>query len=264
VSPPTHVAITGASSGIGAGLAVEYAGPGVRLALAGRDPERLEAVAAACRRAGAIVTTTRFDVRHGEAARAWVEAADHAHPIDVLAACAGVASGMSESGLPESPEAAAEVLATNVTGTLNVALPAARRMAARGRGHVALMSSLVALVPFVTAPSYSASKRAVLDLARGLRGALDPHGVKVTVVCSGYVDTPMTRSLTGSKPLCVPTTEAARRIRAGVDRGAARVMFPLPLVLLAHVGTYLPFPVTSFLARPFSYRMRDDPSQGAV
>ena len=70
---PVHVAITGGSSGIGAALALAYARPGVRLALAGRDRTRLAAAAHECRAAGSEVAVGRVDVRDRDATRAWIE-----------------------------------------------------------------------------------------------------------------------------------------------------------------------------------------------
>ena len=86
---PRHIAITGASSGLGAALALEYAGPGIRLSLHGRDTDRTEAVAAAARSRGAEVDVTRFDVTDADAVAAWVTAIGARAPLDLLIANAG-------------------------------------------------------------------------------------------------------------------------------------------------------------------------------
>ena len=70
----TSIVITGASSGIGEALALDYAAPGVALALTGRDRERLDAVAAACRGKGATVAAETIDVVDREALAAWLDA----------------------------------------------------------------------------------------------------------------------------------------------------------------------------------------------
>ena len=83
------ILITGASSGIGRGLASSYAAPGVRLALVGRNAERLAETAARCEAQGATVTCGRLDVRDRAALAAWILAIDDECSIDIAIACAG-------------------------------------------------------------------------------------------------------------------------------------------------------------------------------
>ena len=94
---PKSILITGGSSGIGEALALEYAAPGVRLALTGRSSERLDAVADSCRAKGAEVSTSVADVRDAAALRAWIEAEDDKTPLDLVIANAGV----SRAGLED-------------------------------------------------------------------------------------------------------------------------------------------------------------------
>ena len=92
---PKAILITGASSGIGAALAKVYAGPGVSLALTGRQEERLAAVAAQCRERGAAVTTAALDVTNPAALADWIAAMDQARPLDLVIANAGISGGTS-------------------------------------------------------------------------------------------------------------------------------------------------------------------------
>jgi NADP-dependent 3-hydroxy acid dehydrogenase YdfG len=90
--------VTGASSGLGAGLARHYAAPGVRLALTGRDATRLEATADFCRAKGAEVVTGLFDVAEAGPIGAGSRRRTQVAPFDLAIAAAGVSAGTSEAG----------------------------------------------------------------------------------------------------------------------------------------------------------------------
>src|ERR1051326_8673111 len=98
-APYRVVVITGASSGLGAALALAYAGPQTALGLIGRNPERLAATAGACRVKGALVESAEIDVADGARLSAWLEAFDDAHPVELLVANAGTSGGPD----PDSP-----------------------------------------------------------------------------------------------------------------------------------------------------------------
>ena len=87
------ILITGASSGIGAALAEEFAAPGVTLFLGGRSIERLAGVSEACRKRGATVEATAVDVVNRAAMEEWIGGADKKVPLDLVIANAGVSGG---------------------------------------------------------------------------------------------------------------------------------------------------------------------------
>jgi NADP-dependent 3-hydroxy acid dehydrogenase YdfG len=126
---PRSILITGASSGIGAALAQRYAGPGVHLALGGRDPARLEAVAGACRQAGAEIALRCVDVTDRMAMAAWIEDADRQAPLDLVIANAGVGG----TQLPPGPERTRAIFRVNLEGVLNTIEPAQTAMLAPSR-----------------------------------------------------------------------------------------------------------------------------------
>jgi short-subunit dehydrogenase len=224
---PKSIAITGGSSGIGAALARAYAAPGVSLALAGRDGPRLEAVAAACRAAGAVVTGTRVEVTDRGAVARWIAAADRAAPLDLVIANAGTSAGTASGG--ESDYQTRAIFAVNLEGVMNTVLPAVAALRGRRRGQVAIMSSLAGFRGFPGAPAYCASKAAVRVWGESLRGHLAPEGIGVTVICPGFVKSPMTAVNQFPMPLLVDSDAAARRIKRGLARNRARISFPRPL-----------------------------------
>jgi len=241
VSPfadPRSILITGASSGLGAALALAYAAPGVRLVLGGRSAERLDEVARACAARGATVETALVDVADRTATEAWVLASDDAGPLDLVVANAGVSAG---TGRGEEPiDQVRRIMATNVDGTLNTVLPLLPRLAARGRGQVALIASLAGFRGMPGAPAYCASKAAVKVYGEALRGDMLAKGVGVSVVCPGYVDTAMTRVNTFRMPFLMTAEKAAGIIRRGLARNRARIAFPWPLVAAVWLAAALP------------------------
>ena len=174
---PASIAITGASSGIGAGLAERWAAPGITLALMGRpaDAELLKGVVATCVAKGATVSSKSFDVTDRAAVEAWLLAADDAAPVDLVVANAGVSEGTAGlDGSHNIAAAAHAVFAVNVNGVrgcggglrwgpdvaeaaavhpsltarpprlqvLNTIFALLPRMRARGRGQIAIMASI--------------------------------------------------------------------------------------------------------------------------
>lgn len=232
------VLITGASSGLGAALAQRYAAPGVRLALCGRDQARIEATAAACRRAGAETSTRLLDVADAEAMRAWTLAEDDARPLDLVIANAGVSGETGEPG--DDPAASARIYAVNVLGVLNTVEPLLPRLRARGRGQVGLIGSIAGFYGVPRGPAYSGSKAAVIVHGQAWRAALAPSGVGVSVACPGYVRTPMTARHRFTMPFLVDAPDAARAIAQGLERNRARIIFPWQLVVGAWLLRSLP------------------------
>lgn len=238
MTEPRAILITGASSGIGAALANAYAAPDMVLALTGRDAARLTAVAASCTARGARVVTTTIDVTDGAALADWIAATDGATPLDLVIANAGISAGTGGAG--ETAEQARRILAVNVDGVLNTVLPLLPRMMARGRGQVALMSSLAAFRGLPGAPAYCASKAAVRIWGEALRADVAPHGVDVSVICPGFVASAMTAVNRFPMPLLMPAERAAAIIRRGLARNKARIVFPWRLYALVRLLAAMP------------------------
>jgi short-subunit dehydrogenase len=231
------ILITGASSGIGAALARSYAAPGVRLALGGRNADRLATVAALCRSSGAEVATSHFDVTDGPAVTSFVVGADDERPLDLVIANAGMTGG--SDGIEPIAEIE-RMMRVNFAGACAAAHAAIPQMCRRRRGQIALMSSLAALRGLPYSPSYCASKAAVKAYGESLRGLLRSDGVEVSVILPGFVDTPLSQHIDGPKPLMMTADHAARIIRRGLERNRARIAFPALLHLAARLAAALP------------------------
>lgn len=235
---PKTILVTGASSGLGEALARCYARPGVTLVLTGRDLARLDAVADACRAAGAGVRSATADVTDRAFLADWLPGVDEATPVDLVIANAGISAGTGGGG--EGEEQARRIFATNLDGVLNTIHPLIPRMARRRRGQIALMSSLASFRGFPGAPAYCASKAAVRVYGEALRGALRPDGIEVSVICPGFVRTPMTAVNPFPMPFLMDADKAARLIARGLARDRPRIAFPWPTYLGARALSLLP------------------------
>lgn len=241
------VAITGASSGLGRALAVAIARPRVRLALAGRDAARLEETARSCRMRGADVAVFSFDIRDRMAAEAFIAEADAKAPLDMVIASAGINAGTG-SGL-EHPGQAADIAAVNLSGTLHTVAPALPLMAARGRGHIVVISSLAAFVPLPSTPSYCASKAALLVWMDAARIAYAPSGLTFTTVLPGFVDTPLLASARYPTPFRVTAEQASAIIVEGLRRNRPRIAFPWQLRAAVTLSRLMPDAILAPLLR---------------
>ncbi|MEY4987467.1 MAG: hypothetical protein RL567_1246 [Bacteroidota bacterium] len=178
--------ITGASSGIGLATAIALSAVGYKLILCGRRQERLEALSKEIKTESYLLI---FDVRD----RNGVEAAFQTLPvawksIDVLVNNAGNAHGMSpiQDGDPADWDA---MMHSNVDGLLNVSRMVIPGMIQRAAGHIVNLSSIAGKQVYPNGNVYCASKAAVEALSQGMRQDLNVHGIKVSNVAPGAVNT---------------------------------------------------------------------------
>lgn len=229
------IVITGASSGLGAALARAYAEAGAQLYLIARNSDRLASVADICTRLGAKVETRRLDVTDRNGMAVYLSSLG---PVDLVIANAGISAGTGERG--ESAEQAQQIFAANVDGVLNTIHPFIPALKQAGQGQIAIISSLAGLRGLPTAPAYSASKGAVRLYGEGLRCDLAPFGVGVTVICPGFIRTPMTDVNNFTMPQLMEVDDAAALIKRRLKGNPARIAFPLALYLLVRVLAMLP------------------------
>ncbi len=238
---PGHVLITGASSGIGAALARHYARAGLTLSLSGRNADRIEAVAAACRALGAEAEGVVVDVVDAAVMADWISRRDALRPVELVVANAGIGGGTAvATKTGETPEDARLIFNVNMLGVVNTIAPLVPTMVGRGRGQIAIVSSLAGLLGIPHTPAYSASKAAAAVYGDAMRRLLLPSGVKVCVVYPGYVETPMSDSLPFPRPLLWSVEKAAVHIAKGLAAGRGEIIFPRRLHLAIRAGGLLP------------------------
>ena len=182
------VVITGASSGIGEACALAFAKLSKALVLGARRVEKLEEVAAACRKAGAPeVTVLQLDVRDEPSIEAFCRQADATQP-DVLVNNAGLARGRDHV-LALRDEDVVDMLETNVLGLVRVTRRLVPGMVERRRGHVIMLGSYAAHGVYEGGSIYGGTKHFVRQLAQTLRLEISGSDVRVTEIDPGLVET---------------------------------------------------------------------------
>lgn len=192
--------VTGASSGLGARFARVLAAAGARVVAAARREQRLEALAAELRSAGAEVVPVRCDVTvDADVERLVATAVDATGRLDVLVNAAGIAP--AEDAPIESPELFRRVMAVNAGGLYACARAAAAVMIERGGGSIVNVASISGLVAGdgPDTPSYAASKGAVVNLTRELAVRWAPQGVRVNALAPGWFPSEMTAETLASE-----------------------------------------------------------------
>ncbi|CAI1170258.1 Serine 3-dehydrogenase [Serratia fonticola] len=233
------VLITGASSGIGAGLAKSWADDDCQVIACGRDRARLEAL----QQYSPNITLRVFDMTDREACH--LALADCTADLIVLCAgtCEYLEQGVVDAALVE------RVMSTNFQGPVNC-LAALQTQLLPG-SRVALVSSMAHWLPFPRAEAYGASKAALTWFANSLRLDWEPKGIAVTVVSPGFVDTPLTRKNDFPMPGQVSVDDAVKAIRHGLAKGKKHIAFPTGFSLVMKLLSGLP----NFLQRRLLRRM---------
>lgn len=231
------VLITGASSGIGAGLAKSFAADDYLVIACGRDPSRLNAL----KQFSPNISVRLFDMTGRDASR---HALADCHP-DLVILCAGTCeyleNGVVDAALVE------RVMSTNFLGPVNCL--AALQAQLKPGSRVVLVSSMAHWLPFPRAEAYGASKAALSWFADSLRLDWEPKGVAVTVVSPGFVDTPLTRKNDFAMPGQVSVGQAVTAIRRGLAKGKKHIAFPGAFGLLLRALSSLPASMQRALLR---------------
>lgn len=234
-----NVVITGASSGLGAELAVELARRGHAIGLVARREEALLEVAERIRVAGGRAAIGVADVGDRAALGAAVAAIEDAlGPTDIAVANAGV--GGVNATTRFQLRWATDMLRTNVDGVLNLADIVLPKMIARRSGQFAAVSSLAGWRGLPGTGIYSASKAAVTTCMDAWRIELAPYGVAVTTIHPGFVKTPMTAKDKNPQPFLLEADDAARRMANGLLARKRTVEFPFQLAWIMRLAVALP------------------------
>jgi NAD(P)-dependent dehydrogenase (short-subunit alcohol dehydrogenase family) len=245
---PGTVLLTGASSGIGRALAIEYARRGARVMAVSRREAELSSLCDQIGATGGHAELMVCDVADPEAARAMVtEAEAKLGSLDMVIANAGVGHSKHASRL--SIEDVTRTIDVNVRGAMATLVAAIPIMLAQKHGQLVGVTSLAGRRALPGAGAYSASKAALSSFLETLRIDLAPAGNAVTDEQPGFVDTAMTKKNEFPMPFMWDPAKAARVIADRLERAPRVVAFPLPLDVLTRLSQAIPFPLYAAITR---------------
>jgi len=238
--------IVGASSGIGRATAAALHARGARVILSARGRDALDAFAA--QHPGAVALP--LDACDADASRDAALAILAMGPLDLVVYCAGYYRELRATHFDLAEMLKHEQV--NYVGALNVLDAVLPHLLARGSGHISLVASVAGYRGLPKSLAYGPTKAALINLAETLYGDLRDSGVGVSLVCPGFVDTPLTAGNQFRMPALITPEQAAAEILRGWARGRFEIHFPRRFTLWMKALRWLPHRAYFALVRRFT------------
>lgn len=242
--------ITGASSGIGRALALRLARDGWTVAVSARSVDELDSLAT---ESNGRIFPFPLDVTDKDAVDGTVQAIERNHgDIDLAVFAAG--TYFRDYAVDFDSARFRTMVALNLIGTAQCLERIMPAMIARKSGQIAVVASVSGYVGLPGAASYGATKAALNVMCEALYPELRSHGVKLSIVNPGFVDTPLTRKNDFPMPFLISAEEAADTIADGLAAGKYEIVFPwkmaVAMKLLHALPARLRFALTRRMLRP--------------
>jgi NAD(P)-dependent dehydrogenase (short-subunit alcohol dehydrogenase family) len=228
--------IVGASSGIGRALALRMARDGWRVAASARSVEALEALAqdSQGRISAHLLDVTDEAAVAGVAATVWRDVG----AIDLAVFAAGRHIPVDAAAFEVEPFR--QLVEINFMGVVYGLAGVVPRMVERGVGHIAVVSSIAGYRGLPTASAYGATKGALNNMTEALKFDLEPKGIKVQLVCPGFVRTPMTDKNSFPMPFLMEPEDAAEAFYRGLQGSVFEINFPRRFTFMMNLLCALP------------------------
>ncbi len=254
------VLITGASSGIGQALALQYARQGWRLALVARRADVIKSWLSPIGISAESYKVYSADVADTDSMAGMAKTCMDSQGVpDVVIANAGISIGV-DSAQRSDLDVMARILATNVLGVAATFGPFIHAMTARGSGALVGIGSVAGIRGLPGHGGYCASKAAVISYCESLRGELRASGVQVLTLCPGYIATPLTQNNRYKMPFLMSADDFAAQAVRAIEAGASYRVIPWQMGIVAKVLRLLPNWLfdKAFAGRPRKPRANSD------
>jgi short-subunit dehydrogenase len=234
------VLLTGASSGIGEGLAFELAKRGAILGLVARREDMLHELARRCEANGGTARVFALDVTDADAIQNAADKlrAEFGH-IDILIANAGIGGNNSETRELQ-PDAVKRVVDINLLGAANSVYAVLPQMLERGSGHLVAISSLAGFRGLPRSAAYSASKAGMTAFLESVRLDVQNRGVDVTIIHPGFIKTPLTSGRENKMPFIMELNDAIPLFIRAIEKKKKFAAFPWQLATIVRAARIFP------------------------
>jgi short-subunit dehydrogenase len=234
------VFITGASSGIGEGLALALAKKGAVLGLLARREEELRKLGEKCEKAGGTARAYPADVTDPSAvAEAFEQFIREFSTIDILIANAGI-GGNDEATRSYHPPSVKRIVDVNLIGAVNAVHAVLPKMLEQGRGHLVAISSLAGYRGLPRSAAYSASKAGMTAFFESVRLDVKSKGIDVTIIHPGFIKTPLTAGRHNKMPFLMELDDAIPQFIKAIEKRKKFAAFPWQLATIVRAGKFMP------------------------
>jgi|MEHZ01.4.fsa_nt_MEHZ011312269.1_15 NADP-dependent 3-hydroxy acid dehydrogenase YdfG len=229
--------VTGAGKGIGRALAKRLAADGWIVAASARTQADLTSLEAEC--PSARVQGFPLDVTDLTRTATTVEAIENQMgPLSLVILNAGTHIQMPAEEF--SVETFRTLVETNLMGTVNGLAQIIERFIKRKDGHIVVVASLAGYRGLPTSAAYGATKAGIINMCEALKPELEYHGVRLTLINPGFVETPLTAKNEFPMPFLISVEQAVAHIMRGLERGAFEIAFPGRFAWLMKILKILP------------------------
>jgi short-subunit dehydrogenase len=234
------VFLTGASSGIGEGLALALAKKGAVLGLVARREELLRELTKNCEKAGGVARAYPADVTDPSAVQeAFQQFIHEFSAIDILIANAGI-GGNDESTRNYDPPSVKKVVDVNLMGAVNAVHAVLPTMLEQGHGQLVAISSLAGFRGLPRSAAYSASKAGMTAFFESVRLDVQAKGVAVTIIQPGFIKTPLTAGRASKMPFVMELDDAIPLFIKAIEKRKKFAAFPWQLATIVRAGKFMP------------------------
>lgn len=229
--------VTGAGKGIGRALSKRLAEEGWTVAVSARTADDLSSLAAEC--APGRIHAYPLDVTDPWLTEAAFKLLESQLGLPALT----VLNAGTHTPLPAEEFAIApfrRLVETNLMGPVNGLAQIIPRFIERGGGHIAVVASVAGYRGLPTAAAYGATKAGIINMCEALKPELDRHGVRLTLINPGFVETPLTDKNEFPMPFLISVDAAVDHIMRGLDSKSFEIAFPWRFAFLMKLLRILP------------------------
>jgi len=251
---PLKIFITGANSGIGEALAIEYAKQGAILGLVARRKKELQTLQ---KKLNGKVLIYEVDVTNINQCR-WASEdfiAHHGAP-DIVIANAGISVGTLTENFSDI-ETFKKIIDTNLNGVINTFYPFVQPFKKREQGQFVGISSIAGIRGLPGSGAYSSSKAALINYLESFRVEMAPYKIDVTTIAPGYIKTPMTDVNDYTMPFIMPVDKAAISFINAIRKKKKFIIIPWQMKIIGYLMHILPIFIWDFLAKKGPRKKRD-------